>query len=346
MVEFLTQTDEHRLLHETAARLFREPEQLLHTLAESGLLALPFAEADGGWRADGSIDRTDQAIAFAAKGQAYCADSILLQAVLGGDLIAAGSTAGKAAIVQSIIEGRERIAVGLHEPHARTDLYHCATTATETAEGWILDGAKTLVLGAEGASRLVILARVGERGADVRTGLGLFWLDPSMAGVACRHYRLRDGSPASDIALAGAVVPEGALLAGPDTAADLLDHAVAMTRLCLAAEASGLMSAILAGTATYVTERKQFGQAIGSFQVIQHRLADMATLTDQSAALVADIARRSDDLAAIDRAHRAIAEMGMTVAKAAIQLHGGYGMTEDLPYGGALRRMMTIALLF
>ena len=95
MVEFLTQTDEHRLLHETAARLFREPAHLQRNLAESGLLALPFAEADGGWRADGSIDRTDQAIAFAAKGQAYCAESTFLQVVLGGDLIAASSAGGQ-----------------------------------------------------------------------------------------------------------------------------------------------------------------------------------------------------------------------------------------------------------
>ena len=346
MVEFLARNDEQRLLDETVSRVFADPQSLERNLTQLGLLALPFAEVDGGLHQDESDERTDLAIAFAAKGRAYGIDTLLFQAVLGGGIAAAISTPDRADIVQGIIEGRERVAVGLHEPRARTDIYHCETQATRTANGWTIVGAKTLVFGAEGASRLIVLARIDERTEDPRAGLGLFLFNIEGPDAEWRHYRLRDGSPASDVTLTGVDVAEQALIAGPDTAPGIMDRILCLTKLCLAAEASGMMQAMLAGTATYVNERQQFGQAIGSFQVIQHRLADMAVLADQSSALVAKIAAGSADPVAIESAYRAIADMGMTAAKSAIQLHGGYGMTEDLPYGQALRRMMTIALLF
>lgn len=346
MADFLARTDEHRLLHETAVRVFADTAQLGGNLVDTGLLAVPFAQGDGGLRPDDSSDRTDLAIAFAAKGQSYAVDDLLIRAVLGGGIIAAASTDEKHDIVAGVIEGRERIAVALHEPLAQTDLYHCTTQARRTTHGWTLDGTKTLVLGAADASRMIVLARIGERTEDPRAGLALFLLDPATSGIASCHYQLRDGSFASDILLTGVGLGEAALIVAPENAADLLDRVVGICRLCLAAEASGLMQVVLAGTANYVSERKQFGQAIGSFPVIQHRLADMATLTDQAGALVAEVASKSDNSSAMIRAHRAVAEMGMTATKSAIQLHGGYGMTEDLPYGQALRRMMTVALLF
>lgn len=346
MVEFLARNDEQRLLDETASRVFADPRSLERNLKELGLIALPFAEGDGGLHPDGSSDCTDLAIAFAAKGRAFGIDTLLLQAVLGGCIAASSATPDRADIVQGIIDGSERVAVGLHEPRARTDVYHCETRATRTADGWTIEGTKTLVIGAEGATRLIVLARIEERSEDPRAGLGLFLLNLEATDVESRHYRLRDGSPASDVTLTGANIAEQAMIAGPDTAPWIIERILGLTQICLSAEASGMMQAILAGTAAYVDERQQFGQAIGSFQVIQHRLADMAILADQSSALVAKIAASSADAVAIESAYRAIADMGMTAAKSAIQLHGGYGMTEGLPYGQALRRMMTIALLF
>ena len=346
MAEFLVRTDEHRLLHETVTRGFADPQQLERTLAESGLLALPFASADGGLREDGCDDLTGLAIAFAAKGAAFGIDTFLFQAVLGGGLISGTSSPDREAILQGIIEGREHIAVGIHEPRGRADVFHCETQATRTDDGWMLSGAKTLVLGAEGASRLILLARIEPSSDDRRTGLGLFQLVAKTENLEWRHYCLRDGTPASDVTLKGVVLPDEALICGPDVVVDILERTLAVTRLCLAAEASGLMQSILSGTAIYVNQRQQFGQAIGAFQVIQHRLADLAVMADQSAALVSRIAKNAADIAVINSAYHTVAEMGMTAAKTAIQLHGGYGMTEDLPYGQALRRMIAIALLF
>jgi alkylation response protein AidB-like acyl-CoA dehydrogenase len=271
---------------------------------------------------------------------------LLLQAVLGGGLVASVSSLDREDILKGIIESRERIAVGLHEPRGRADVFNCETRAARAGDGWTIDGTKTLVLGAEGASRLIVLARIEDRGDDPRTGLGLFLCDAKSGNSEWRHYRLRDDTPASDVILKGVVLADEALIAGPDVVVGVLERVLAATRLCLAAEASGLMQSILSGTATYANQRQQFGQAIGAFQVIQHRLADLAVMADQSAALVSRIAKHTAIVADINTAYQSVAEMGMTAAKTAIQLHGGYGMTEDLPYGQALRRMMTIALLF
>lgn len=346
MSDLLARTGEQRLLLATATRVFSNPSELGRNLVDSGLLALPFCAADDGLHDPDSADWSDLAIAFAAKGEAYACDTQLFQAVLGGALIAASAVADRAAILTGVMAGTERIAIALHEPRARTDIYHCLTTAQQASTGWTLDGAKTLVLGAQDATRLIVLARIGASGSHKREGLGLFLLDPATPGVTNRHYHLRDGSPASDIALTGVWLPQSALIAAPDQAVVMLDHRIALARLCLAAEASGIMRAAVTGTAAYTAERKQFGQAIGAFQVVQHRLADMAVNADQAAAMVAVAAMNAADVAAIDRTHRTVGQMGMASTKAAIQLHGGYGMTEDLPYGRALRRMMTISLLF
>lgn len=342
MADFLIRSDEQRLLHETAARVFAEPASLEHDLAASGLLALAFAEADGGLQPSGSKDRSDLATAFFAKGAAYGIETTLFQAVLGGGLVAASAAPERDLILQGIMAGRERVAVALHEPGARSDYLDCHTRAVATAEGWQIDGTKTLVLGAASATQLLILARV----QAAPSGLALFLIDPAADGIEMRTYRLRDGASASDVTLTGFKVSQAQCMLAPEVAVDAVQKAVALIRVCLAAEASGIVQSALAGTAAYVNERKQFGQAIGSFQVIQHRLADMATLADQSGALVAAIAHDDTDFVAIERAYRSISDMGMTATKSAIQLHGGYGMTEDLPYGQALRRMMTIALLF
>lgn len=346
MPDLLASTNEQRQLRATVVRVFSQPSQLGRDLVDSGLLALPFSVTDDGLHEPDSADWSDLAIAFAAKGEAYACDTQLFQAVLGGGLIAASALVDRAAIIAGIMAGTERIAVALHEPRARSDIHNCAATAQHDSSGWTLDGTKTLVLGAQDATRLLVLARSSAPSANKRDGLGLFLLDEATPGVSKREYHLRDGSPASDITLTGVRLPEAALIAAPDQVAVMLDHGLALARLCLAAEASGIMRAAVIGTAAYTAERKQFGQAIGAFQAVQHRLADMAVNADQAAAMVAAVARDVADVAAIGRAHRAVAQMGMATAKAAIQLHGGYGMTEDLPYGRALRRMMTISLLF
>ena len=339
MVDALFRTDEQRLLADTAARLFAAPEGLAQRIAEVGLLALPIAERDGGLRADDATDGHALAIVFAAKGAAFAVETALFQAVHGGTMLAASQAAGARALLPAIAEGRARIAVALHEAGIWRDVFAGKACAERIGTGWRLDGTKTLALGGGEASHLLVLARTGD-------GPALFLLDRATTGLELLSYVLRDGTPAADVHLHGLTVDPDALVLAGQAAASGVESAAALARLCLAAEAAGLMRAAVDGTIRYTAERQQFGKPIGSFQVIQHRLADMAVATDQAAALVAQMAADVTDNAAIARAHRAIGELGMTTLKAAIQLHGGYGMTEDLPYGRALRRMMTISALF
>jgi alkylation response protein AidB-like acyl-CoA dehydrogenase len=340
MTDLLICSEEQQMLGDLAVRVFAGQGNSSSALAESGLLALAFSEADGGMGNGG--DCSDLAIAFAAQGHAFAADPLLLQAVLGGGLIAAGAHGDRAAMISGIMTGTERVAAALLEPGCRSNVTLCETAATRTADGWRIDGCKTMVLGASESTRIVLTARIAGEGP----GLALFLADPAGPGIKYRNYTLRDGTPASDLTFIGAELPAAALILGAAQAPAALDRVMALAQLCLAAEASGIAGAALSATGAYVDQRQQFGKAIGSFQVIQHRLADMAVLSDQTAALVAEAAAHGNNSKLSRGTHRIVAEMGLSVAKSAIQLHGGYGMTEDLPFGRALRRMMTIALLF
>jgi alkylation response protein AidB-like acyl-CoA dehydrogenase len=349
MVEALFRSDEQRLLADTASRLFAEPGDLAQKVAEAGLLALPFAESDGGFRPDGSVDGDALATVFAAKGMAYAVETSLLQAALGGTILAASQAPQARALLADIIDGRALIGTGLHEAGMHRNILRCATRAERIATGWRLDGVKTLVLGGDQATHLLVLARIaGHAEGPARDigQIGLFLLDRSAAGIDVRGYQLRDRTQAMDLHLAGVVVGEGSLVARGDSAAKAIGEATALVRLCLAAEAAGLMRSAVEGTIRYTAQREQFGKPIAAFQVIQHRLADMAVAADQAAAVVSRMARDVSNTAEIGKLHGAVAELGMTTLKAAIQLHGGYGITEDLPYGQALRRMMAIGMLF
>ena len=343
MLDALTRTDEHRLLAETAARLFASKDNMASKVVEAGLLALPFAERDGGLRPDDSIDGTDLAVVFAAKGYAYAEETTLPQAALGGTILAASAVG--AALLPKVIEGRVRIATGLHEVGTRCDLLSCATRAERIDGGWELNGVKTLALGGDTATHCLILAQTAEGAGVPAQGTAFFFLDRATPGLEIKAYTLRDRTPAADLHMASLRVSDDALLLGTNQASEALERANTLFRLCLTAEAAGLMQAAVDGTVRYTAEREQFGKPVGSFQVVQHKLSDMAVSADQAIALTARAAHDTTDAAAIILAHRAVAEFGMTTLKAAIQLHGGYGMTEDLPYGQALRRMMVIGAL-
>ena len=343
MPNALTRTDEHRLLAETAARLFASTDNVASKVADAGLLALPFAEGDGGLRPDDSADGTDLAIVCAAKGHAYAEETALLQAVLGGTILAASAVGH--AMLPAIMEGRVRIATGLHEVRTRRDFVSCATRAERVGGGWKLNGVKTLALGGDAATHLLIMAQTAEAAGSPAQGAAFFLLDRATPGLDVKAYALRDRTPAADLHMTNLTVGDEALILGDNHAADALGRAVNLFRLCLVAEAAGLMGAAVEATVRYTDDRQQFGKPIGSFQVVQHKLSDMAVAADQAIALVARAMRDTSDGTAIASAHRAVAELGMTTLKAAIQLHGGYGMTEDLPYGQALRRMMVIRAL-
>nr|WP_281374184.1 acyl-CoA dehydrogenase [Sphingobium fontiphilum] len=200
-----------------------------------------------------------------------------------------------------------------------------------------INGEKICVLGGSFADLLLVSA------LDDAGGGSVLLVEAGSAGVSRVHYRLVDGSVASDIRFDNAVGKP--LQRGGAALAVVLDQ----SRLAIAAELMGLMTRIFDATVDYVKTREQFGQPIGRFQAIQHRLADCYALVELSRS---QLYRAAAQMPGTDAAHAAIvgakafiSSSATTVAEEAVQLHGGIGTTEELMVGQAFKRVLLLTRL-
>jgi pimeloyl-CoA dehydrogenase small subunit len=358
----LEPSDEQRLLKESLARLLADrygfeqrrahaaaPEGWSRALwaayAELGVLGLPFAEADGGF-GGGAAELLLVAEAF---GGALVLEPWVATLLLGGGCLRHGADAAlRARLVPGIVAGDTLLAFAQVEPQARHDLFDVLTRATRDGDAWRLDGRKGVVVHGDCADWLCVTARTGGERRD-RQGIGVFLVEAVQPGVARRGYTTLDGLRAAEVTLSGA---RGVALGDAADGLPLIERVVEEAIAALAAEAVGAMDAALKLTLDYLRTRRQFGRAIGEFQVVQHRAADMLTALEQarSMALHAGMLVEDGDAEARRRGMAAVkVQIGRSarfVAQQAIQLHGGIGMTMEYAIGHYARRLTAIDLLF
>ncbi len=358
-------SDEQRLLQDTVTRLmagryaFDQRKQYLKTpegystavwsqYAELGLLGLPFGEEYGGFGGGAQ----EIMLIMQAFGHALILEPYFATVVLGGNALQrAGSDAQKSAVLPAIAEGRMKLAFAHSERQARYDLADVVTTAKRSGNGWVLDGAKSVVIHGDSADKLVVSARTsGERYDE--DGITLFLLDANAPGVARRGYATRDELRAADIALGNVQVGDADVLGEVDSGLMVVQRVVETGIAATAAESVGAMEAMHSMTLEYSKTREQFGKPIGSYQVVQHRLADMFMTMEQGRSMAMLATMMVDHPDDAERAHRmAIAKVGVGqagryVSQSAIQMHGGIGMTEEYAVGHYFRRCMVIERLF
>lgn len=204
--------------------------------------------------------------------------------------------------------------------------------ARQDGDAWILDGAAGLVRDGAGADAILVTTSNSE----------LLLVDAKAAGVVSTPVRLADGSLAADLRFRGAV--STLVAASPQH----VSAAVLRCELAIVAELVGIMGTLYEMTVDYVKQRRQFGVPIGSFQVIQHRCARLFMLIEQSrsmllkAAFVDENARERAVIAA--RAY--VSDASLRLAEDTVQLHGGMGVTDELPIGRGLRRILVLSKLF
>jgi alkylation response protein AidB-like acyl-CoA dehydrogenase len=206
--------------------------------------------------------------------------------------------------------------------------------------GAVLSGRKAVVRAAPYATHWLVSAR------DETGTLRLALVQPTAAGITRRDLRVADGGWASELHFDH--TPVQAVLGEPgQDALPLLAQARDELLLATGAEAVGVMQRLMRETIDYVRQRKQFGVAISSFQVVQHRLADMHLALIQANALVgatlAAMGGPADQRSrAVASAQVAVARAARTVGQGAVQLHGGMGMTDELAVGHAFKRLTLI----
>jgi alkylation response protein AidB-like acyl-CoA dehydrogenase len=241
---------------------------------ELGILGAPFAEAYGGL--DGG--HLENAIMMEEFGKVLSIEPYLQTVVIGGGALKAVGGAQAEAQIPGIVSGETVIAFAYAEPQGRYDLANIRTSAKADGGGYILNGHKGVVLCAPQATHLLVTARTGG-GNRERAGVELFLIDAKSAGIVRRDYPTVDGFRASEIYFENVAVPGDALLPG---GIDLIERIVDEATVGICAEATGVMAKLHEGTLDYSKQRQQFGQPIGRFQVLQHRMADMFMEVEQA----------------------------------------------------------------
>jgi pimeloyl-CoA dehydrogenase small subunit len=316
--------------------------------AEQGLLGLPFSEDEGGFGA-GAVETM---IVMEALGKALVLEPYLPTVVIaGGFLRRGGSAAQKAAYIPAIIDGSKTFAFAQLEKNSRYDLGDVATSAKKKGDGWVIDGEKFVVLNGESADMLIVTARTrgGQRDAS---GVGIFLVPGNAKGIAKKGYPTQDGLHAADITFTGVEVGADAAIGDPENGLPLIERVVDDARIALCAEAVGLMDESLKSTVEYLKTRTQFGVAIGTFQTLQHRAADMFVALEQarSMAMFATMAGDFDDAkeraTAVAAAKVQIGKSLKFVGQQSIQLHGGIGMTMEAKIGHYFKRLTMIENTF
>jgi len=316
--------------------------------ADMGLLAIGLPEEHGGL-GGAAIDTQ---VVMEALGRGMVVEPYLATVVLSAGLVARiGNAKQKAALLPGVASGEKLLAFAHYEPNARYDLSAVTTTAKKGKDGYVLNGAKAVVLAGGAADQLIVSARTSGKAHDAN-GLSLFIVDRNAKGVAVRAYPTHDGQQAADVTLKDVAVGADALVGKEGAAFAEIERTVDYGISALCAEAVGVMAALLETTLAYSKTRKQFGVPIGSFQVLQHRMADMLMQTEQARSMCLFAAAKVESKDAGERRHAvsaAKALVGQTwrfVGQQAVQLHGGIGVTDELAVGHYFKRLTLINATF
>jgi alkylation response protein AidB-like acyl-CoA dehydrogenase len=314
--------------------------------ADLGLLSLPFPEEFGGLGGNA----VDIMLVMEQFGQGLMLEPYLSTVVTCGALIRdAAADSVKQELLPQIAGGTVKLSLAAYEAAGRYDLSYVACTAQESGGSWRLSGRKTVVLDGASADCFLVSARGSGKVGD-RDGLSLFLVARDAKGLTVAAYPTQSGARAADLLLENVTVGADALIGAPSRALPIIERAVDRGIAGLCAEAVGIINALNQATLNYLKTRKQFGVAIGTFQALKHKMADMLIAAEQSrsmaiiAAVHADLEDAADRARAISAAKAYIGQAGRLVGQSAVQMHGGMGVVDDLIVSHYFKRLTMIDL--
>jgi len=346
MVDF-SFTEEQRAVRDTVREFAREevepvareyeesgewPEDVWEKAIDSGLLGLGIPEEFGG-AGMGQVEAT-----IYADELAY-ADAGILAAIgttFGTRMVAEyGTREQKEWILEGVVSGELVGALGNTEPEHGSDAASIETVAERDGDEYVIDGAKTFITHGSIADYVLTMCRTGEEGHG---GISAVIVETDRDGFEVEREIETMGWNASDTAQLrydGVRVPAENLVGQENRGFYQLMEFFEEERVGIAAQALGIARRCLDEAREYVGEREQFGQAIGEFQAVQHKIAEMAVKVENAKRLTYDAAARVDrdekptKLASMAKLYAS--EVAEEVASDAIQLHGGNGYTREYP---------------
>ncbi len=360
----LSLSEEQQMLQDSVDRFVREQypfdarQQLVESeagfsqenwaeFARLGWLSLPLS-SDSGGLGGGAVGLM---ILMECFGKGLVIEPYLSSIVLTAGCLTKAGSGKHESVLAELMAGSRKGALAFVEADARYDLSRVATRADLDGGGFLIHGTKNVVLGGPAADYLVVPTRTSGEIND-SNGITLFLVPADADGISRQNYATVDGHRASEIRFDGVRVEASDIVGKPESGHDLLQAVIRDGSFAVSAEAVGAMEVLVQSTVEYCKTREQFGQPIGKFQVLQHRMADMFMAHEQTKSLLylAAIKLDSDDAAEAQRAVYAlkvqVGRAGRFVGQNAIQLHGGMGMTEELAVGHYFKRLTVIETLF
>ncbi|GJF10322.1 acyl-CoA dehydrogenase [Mycolicibacterium cyprinidarum] len=313
-----------------------------------GILGAALPEEYGG----GGGGPVEMMLIAEALGHALVVEPYVDTAVVAAGLLRRAGEGIAAELLEKIVSGSAIVTLAATEPTSGEHWQDVSTVARCDGDQWVLTGAKIVSASTPLATHVLVTARTsGERSDDDGISLFVVEIGSATSGIELQNYRTIDDRRASDMTLDNLRLPATALLGDEGGAWPSLAQARDEGAAAICAEAVGCMRKVLADTVEYCRQRQQFGQPIGSFQVLQHRMVDMYMEVEQSAAAVylailnleADAATRAR---AVSVAKATVGRAAQFVGQQAVQLHGGMGMTEELAIGHYFKRLTALQFEF
>ena len=357
-----TLTEEQKLLKDSAREFVRDrapvtrlrkvrddkrngrDDELWKSMAELGWPGIIIPEALGG----AGLGYVGLGVVLEETGRTLASSPLLSTAMIGASaLLLGGSDAQKKAHLPAIAEGRLITALAIEES-AHHNPHRVAAKAAKAGSGYTLNGCKSFVADGHTASLFIVSARTSGNTGDAN-GITLFLVKGDAAGLSRHELVTVDSRGAADITFTNvAAEPLGPV----DGGAALLDQILDRARIGLAAEMLGQAEAAFEMTSEYIKTRKQFGVAIGKFQVLQHRMVDCFTNAQEARSMTLMASLKIDDKDPTVRAKAAsgakvqIGKSGKFCGQSAVQMHGGMGVTDEMAVSHYFKRLTMIDLMF
>ena len=352
-------TEDRRMLAETLNRFVSEQygidtrnrlaygatghsPELYARFAELGAIAALFPEDAGGLGGSGF----DISVVFECLGRGLVAEPLLDALLVGQALIRFGTTAQQASL-EAIMAGSVTAALAHDDPDGHYELSRVTTQAVADGDGWVLNGTKAVVSFGDTADLLLVSARTSGAPFDDK-GISLFLVNGKAAGLSKQSYQRFEGGRAAELTFDHVRLGADALLGAAGDGYSVLEHISGYALLALASESLGAMDVAKDQTLEYLRTRKQFGVPIGSFQALQHRMADLLLEVEQTRSAVINAADAMDNATGSARermlsaAKYTVGTVGTLAAQECIQMHGGIGITWELPLAHYAKRLVMI----
>jgi alkylation response protein AidB-like acyl-CoA dehydrogenase len=332
----LTNHDEHQ--HNQA---------LYEKMAELGWLGLTVSEEYGG--SDASM--VDMCILFEETSRGILPISAIGPTfITGGPYQRFGTEAQKNNVLRGIVRGASQ-SISMSEPEAGSDVGNLSTKAEKTSDGWLINGQKTWCSNAHISENILLVART-DRGGGKHEGLTMFHVPADTVGLKMSSIEMMGGlRETNDLYFTDVLLPAEAVIGEVGNGWRQLMTGLNFERLIVAAQNLGAAQRAFDDTLQFISQRKQFGRPIGTFQALRHRVADLATEIECTKLLVYSVAREADahpdEMLAREASMAKLkaTETAQKVALAGMQMMGGYGYAREFDMEKHVRRALVSTIL-